>query len=115
MDFKIPDWAYGCRCAITVCDRECRIIYMNELSRATFAEGTDRLIGESLRECHPPKALAIIDRLLSEGGTNAYTISKRGVRKLIFQTSWTLPDGSIGGLTEISMVIPDSLPHYDRG
>lgn len=114
-NYNIPDWAYGCNLAITVCDKECRIIYMNQRSKDTFSNGDDSLVGTSLRVCHPPRALAIIDRLLSKGGTNAYTIHKKGVKKLIFQTSWTMPDGTIGGLTELSMVLPEDLPHYDRG
>lgn len=111
----LPDWAADCNCAITVCDRDCNIIYMNRRSRDTFAEGTDRLIGTSLRACHSPASLAIIDRLLAEGGTHAYTIEKHGIRKMIYQTAWRMPDGSVGGLAELSMVIDACLPHYVRG
>ena len=110
----LPDWAMGMDCAVTVCDADCRIIYMNEKSRVTFAGGTDRLIGTDLMECHPERARGIIRRLLSEGGVNSYTIEKRGVRKMIYQTAWRDAAGSIGGLVEISMVIPSDMPHYVR-
>lgn len=110
----LPDWARGTNCAITVCDSSCRIIYMNDISRATFAEGTDRLIGTDLLKCHSPRSQEIIARLLSDGGTNVYTIEKKGVRKMIYQTAFRQPDGTVGGLVEISMVLPAELPHYVR-
>lgn len=110
----IPDWAKELNCAVTVCDADCRIIYMNDTSRATFAShGTD-LIGHSLMEYHSDRSKEIIRRLLAEGGTNAYTISKQGRRKLIYQTPWRR-DGQVAGLVELSIVLPDEMPHYDRG
>ena len=45
---------------------------------------------------------------------NIYTIEKRGVRKLIYQTVWRR-EGRIGGLVEFSLEIPAELPHYVRG
>lgn len=111
---ELPVWASMPGCAITVCDRNCRIIYMNPRSRDTFADGTDRLIGANLLECHSPRSREIIGRLLSDGGTNVYTIEKKGLRKLIYQSAWMGPDGRIGGLVELSMVIPAEMPHYIR-
>lgn len=52
--------------------------------------------------------------MLATGGSNAYTITKAGQRKMIYQTPWRA-DGHIAGMVEISMVIPDEMPHYDRG
>lgn len=111
-NYPIPDWAREMDCAITVCDAEARIIYMNDASRRINSPDSD-IISHNLRQYHPPRAIAIIDRLLSEGGYNAYTISKRGQRKMIYQAAWR-QNGVIAGLVEISMVIPDELPHYIR-
>ena len=55
----------------------------------------------------------IIRRLLTDGGTNVYTIEKNGVRKMIYQTAWRV-DGVVGGLAEISMEIPAEMPHHIR-
>ena len=86
MEKIIPDWAYGMNCAVTVADADCNIIYMNERSRLTFANrGGADLIGHNLMDYHNDNSKAIIRRLLAEGGTNAYTIEKEGVRKMIFQ------------------------------
>ncbi|MDE6315921.1 MAG: PAS domain-containing protein [Muribaculaceae bacterium] len=115
MNEQIPDWAMGVNCAITVCDTECRIIYMNQRARDTFAvRGGADLIGRNLMDCHNERSQAIIRHLLAEGGSNAYTIEKQGLRKFIFQTAWRLSDGRVGGLTEFSIVMPDELPHYVR-
>lgn len=111
---KLPDWAMGMNCAVTVCDKHCKIIYMNKRSRDTFAGGTDSLIGSNLLECHSDRSKEIIHYLLSEGGTNCYTIEKNGLHKMIFQTAWKDEDGNIGGLVELSMVVPTDMPHYVR-
>lgn len=111
----MPEWAYGMNCAVTVVDTDCRIIYMNERSRVTFASrGGGDLIGHNIMDYHNERSQGIIRRLLAEGGSNAYTISKEGVRKMIYQTVWLQADGSIGGLVELSMIIPDEMPHYIR-
>lgn len=111
----LPDWAFGMNCAVTVADADCNIIYMNERSRQTFAKrGGATLIGHNLMDYHNENSKAIIRRLLEEGGTNAYTISKEGVKKMIFQTAWRDESGNVAGLVELSMVIPEDMPHYIR-
>ena len=90
-------WAEEMNCAVTVCDSEGVILYMNRKSRETFASHGD-LIGR---------------RMLASGESNAYTISKNGQRKVIYQTPWRR-DGEIAGLVEISMVVPQEMPHYIR-
>ncbi|MDE6234965.1 MAG: PAS domain-containing protein [Muribaculaceae bacterium] len=111
----VPDWAMGMNCAVTVCDADCRIVYMNQRARDTFSNGDDSLIGQNLLDCHNPHSVGIIKRLLAEGGVNCYTISKRGQKKLIYQTAWKSESGAVGGLVELSMVIPENMPHFDRG
>lgn len=112
---QLPDWAYGMNCAVTVADADCRIIYMNERSRATFASrGGGELIGHNLMDYHNERSKAIIRKLLAEGGVNCYSIEKEGLRKMIYQTAWRDSSGRVAGLVEISMVIPDEMPHYVR-
>ncbi len=109
----IPDWTEGINCAVTTCDRNGIVLYMNAKARETFAKSGD-MIGRSLIDCHNERSRAIIADMLATGRSNAYTITKNGVRKMIYQTPWRDADGNIAGLTEISMVIPDKMPHYDR-
>lgn len=110
----LPDWAMTMDCSITVCDAQCNIIFMNELSRKTFAHGTSDLIGTNLLQCHNERSQGIIHWLLTQGGVNAYTIDKNGVKKLIYQSAWRNDQGEIAGLVELSMVLPAELPHYVR-
>ena len=110
---KDIEWAEGMNCAVTVCDAEGMITYMNARARETYKKHGD-LIGKNLFDCHGERAAGIIRRLLAEGGTNAYTIEKEGVRKMIYQTAVTDDEGRVTGIVEISMVIPDELPHYVR-
>lgn len=114
-NLQLPDWAMTLNCAITVCDKECNILFMNQLSRDTFAHGSDELIGTNLLHCHNPHSQEIIHRLLTEGGVNCYTIDKKGVKKMIYQSAWRDPEGKIAGLVELSMVLPAEVPHYIRG
>lgn len=108
----IPDWAKEMNCAVTVCDNDGIILYMNDKAKETFARHGD-LIGKSLIPCHNERSRAIIADLLASGGSNSYTIEKNGVRKMIYQTAWR-EDGKVAGLVEISMVIPEDMPHYVR-
>ena len=108
----IPDWAKEMNCAVTVCDKEGVILYMNDKAKETFAKHGG-LIGKSLMPCHNENSRAIIAKLLQTGGTNSYTIQKNGQKKMIYQTAWK-EDGVVAGLVEISMVIPEEMPHYIR-
>lgn len=112
--YQLSHWADEVDYAVTIADRNCDIIYMNRRSRETFCKNGEDLIGRNLMDCHPPHAQAIIRRLLTDGGSNVYTIFKQGVKKLIFQSVWKI-DGEIAGLVETSLVIPPDVKHFDRG
>lgn len=110
---EIMEYAWSnMNCAVTVCDREGTIIFMNEKARSNYAK-YGNLIGKNLRDCHSRRSWDIIRHLLATGGTNAYTIEKSGIRKMIYQSAW-FEEGRVGGITEISMEIPAELPHYVR-
>lgn len=110
----LPAWAETVNCAITVCDADCNVIYMNAQAReVNHVTGDPRQL--NLRRCHNPRSVAIIDRLLAQGDTNAYTIEKHGRHKMIYQTPWRDAEGRVAGLVEFSMFIPADMPHYVRG
>ena len=110
---ELLHWADEVDYAVTIADRRCTIIYMNRRSRETFCKNGEDLIGKNLMDCHPEHAKAIIRRLLEQGGSNAYTITKNGMNKLIFQSAWKI-DGEIAGLVETSMVLPPDMKHFNR-
>ncbi|MCX6840846.1 MAG: hypothetical protein NTX53_00905 [candidate division WOR-3 bacterium] len=98
--------------AVTVCDREGVILEMNRKAVATLGNGTS-LVGASILDCHPEPARSKVGELLASGRTNVYTIEKKGVRKLIYQSPW-FKDGEMRGLVELSLELPDPLPHHVR-
>ncbi len=106
-------WADSIPGAITVCDADGKIIYMNQKSRESFTGGDDSLLGRSLFDCHSPQSVEIIKKLMAEGKTNSYTVSKKGLRKFIHQTPF-FENGKVAGLVEFSFIIPEDLPHHNR-
>lgn len=109
------EWMGSINVAMTVTDVQGVIIDMNDASAATFSkDGGKSLLGKNLVDCHSHRSNEIIERLLKEAATNVYTIEKQGKKKMIYQTPWFLPDGSVGGLVELSFVLPPDIPHFKR-
>lgn len=107
------EWAKEMNCAVTVCDTKGIILYMNDKACQTF-EKHGSLIGKNLFDCHNTESIKKINEMLATGGKNTYTIEKNGIKKMIYQTAWK-ENGIVGGLVEISMEIPQNMPHYIRG
>jgi PAS domain S-box-containing protein len=110
----LPDWAETIPVAITVCDLDGIIVYMNQKSIDTFEKyGGEALIGKSLVDCHPEPSRSKLLNLLKTGETNTYTIEKNGKRKMICQVPW-FSNGSLAGLAEFSIQLPGEMPHFIR-
>ena len=108
-------WIEGVPVAITVTDADGIIVAMNARSRETFAaDGGGALVGTSVFACHPEPGLTKIRALYADRAPNHYTISKGGQRKVIHQIPWER-SGAFAGYVELSIPIPDELPHFDRG
>lgn len=101
--------------AVTITDLDSKVIYMNKKSIQTFEkDGGANLIGKSIIDCHKPESNLIIERMLTTGESNTYTIEKNGLKKLIHQSPWFL-DGKVGGLIELSIILPEKMEHFVRG
>ena len=108
------DWATEFPGAVTVCDGDFTIIYMNDKAAKSFeGQGGKSLLGSDLMACHKERSKQIMRNILASGVPNAYTIEKKGVKKFIYQAPWK-KDGKIAGLVELSMEIPFDLPHFVR-
>ncbi len=102
------------RFAITICNEDGIIIFMNDKSAKTFEkDGGLKLIGTSLFDCHPEPANTIIREMFKSHRENSYTIEKNGIKKLIHQTPW-FEDGNFKGLIELSIELPLEMPHFIR-
>lgn len=100
--------------AITVCNREGIVVYMNERSKMQFSKsGNGDLMGKSLIDCHPEPARSLLLKMLAEPLPNSYTIEKNDIRKMIHQAPW-MHNGEFKGVVELSFEIPVELPHFVR-
>jgi len=111
---KRAGWIQEFPGAITVVDSEGVILEMNARAvRAFQDQGGEKLIGTNVLDCHPEPARSKVKSLLDQGGSNVYTIEKNGIKKLIFQSPW-FENGTFQGLVELSLEIPESMPHFIR-
>jgi transcriptional regulator with PAS, ATPase and Fis domain len=106
-------WVGEFPAAITVCDKEGIVLTMNQKAVSSFAEGGAALIGTNLLDCHPEPARTKLVEMLNSGLSNIYTIQKSGMKKLIYQSPWFV-DGAYAGFVELSLPIPESMPHFNR-
>jgi transcriptional regulator with PAS, ATPase and Fis domain len=100
--------------AVTVCDSEGIILFMNDRAGETFGKyGGRELLGSNVLDCHPEPSRSKLAGMLQSGHSHCYTIEKKGVKKLIYQGPWH-EDGVNKGFVELSIVMPDTMPHYVR-
>ena len=100
--------------AVTVCDPEGIILEMNDRSERMFQDqGGRRLLGTNLLDCHPDQARAKLRQLMEQRLTNVYIVEKNGIKKMIYQAPW-YSDGQYQGFVEISVELPEAIPHYIR-
>lgn len=112
---QLPAMAKELPFAITVCDTEAVILYMNNRSASTFHKyGGADIIGTSLFLYHHGPSSDKLRELLDNETKNAYTIEKNGIKKMIYQSPW-YKDGKFAGLIELSLEIPMEMPHFVRG
>ena len=109
------DWVAGLDGSAIVCDAQGIIVYMNDKAeKGLEKEGGRKLLGSNVFDCHPGASREKTMRLWAEQKANQYTISKNGQKKIIHQLPW-FREGQFAGIVELSIVIPEVLPHFVRG
>jgi transcriptional regulator with PAS, ATPase and Fis domain len=100
--------------AILVCDKEGIIRYMNKKAcENNAAEGGIMLVGKNVLDCHPEHTKAKVRELFEKHITNVYTVEKKGIKKLIYQSPW-YENGEFAGIYELSIPVPFDMPHFVR-
>jgi hypothetical protein len=100
--------------AVTVCAPDGTILEMNDKAASSFQkDGGRALIGKNVLDCHPEPARKTLADLMQARQGNAYTIEKNSIKKLIYQSPWFL-NGEYAGFIEISLEIPNEMPHFVR-
>jgi len=113
---KLPEnaWVKEFTCPVTVCDPQGIILEMNDEAAEVFKDDGGRgLIGTNVLDCHPEPARSELEGMLAEQRRNVYTIEKKGVKKLIYQSPWYL-NGEYAGFIEMAFEIPFDMPHFVR-
>lgn len=107
-------WSEEFEGAITICDREGIITYMNDGSKSVFMKyGGADLMGTNLLDCHPEPSRSKLAEMLKAPTTNTYTIEKGGIKKIIHQSP-LYENGVFSGLIEMSFELPSTLSHFNR-
>ncbi|MEI6677934.1 MAG: PAS domain-containing protein [Mariniphaga sp.] len=100
--------------AVTICNLDGIITYMNETSKELFKKyGGAGLIGTNLLNYHPEPSRSKVAEMLKTPTTNTYTIEKAGIKKIIHQSP-LYEQGVFSGLIEISFELPEAMPHFIR-
>ncbi|MGB5106428.1 MAG: diguanylate cyclase [Candidatus Zixiibacteriota bacterium] len=112
---SVNNWVNQVAIAITVADANGTITEMNPTSIATFStDGGAKLIGSEVLACHPEPSRSKLEAMYEQQRPNHYTIQKNGQKKIIHQIP-LFKEGTFQGYVEISVPIPNNLPHFDRG
>ncbi len=107
-------WVQSFAAAITVCDVNGIILEMNDESAKVFEEfGGASMIGKNLFNCHSSASQEKLKKMIADQQENVYTVGKHGKKKLIYQHPW-YENGVYGGFVEISLPLPEEIPHFDR-
>lgn len=108
------EWIKEFPATVTVCDAEGIILEMNDRAAETYeSDGGYALLGRNVLDCHPEQARLKTELLLAAREKNVYTIEKKGVKKLIYQSPW-FKDGQFAGIVELALEIPFELEHFIR-
>ena len=104
------DWAEEFNAAITICDTNATIIYMNQYSIRQFEKyGGAKLLGSNLLNCHPEPSKTQLKNMLTDHSENMSISEKNGVKTIYLQTPWKV-DGEFRGIVEISFNLHKDLP-----
>jgi hypothetical protein len=111
---SLPAWIQGYPGAITVCDPDGIILFMNDMAIDSHkADGGRELLGKNVLDCHPQPALGTLERMMETRSTNIYSVEKNGIKKLVHQSPW-YEEGHYRGFLELVLEIPFEMPHLIR-
>ncbi|WP_203532532.1 transcriptional regulator [Draconibacterium halophilum] len=100
--------------AITVCNTDGIIVYMNDFSIRQFEKyGGDNLLGTNLLECHPEPSKTKLREMLEKPIENTYTTEKNGLKKVVTQKPW-MENGKFCGVVELSFELPSDIENQIR-
>ncbi len=111
----LPGWIEGHPGALTVCDQDGIILYMNDAAaRDNAASGGRDLLDRDVLACHPEPSRTLLAEMIATQRPHIYTVERNGLKKLVYQTPW-YENGAYRGFVELILPLPAELPHIVRG
>lgn len=92
--------------AVSVCDRNGILTYMNEKSAVLLEkDGGFNLLGRNIFDCHPEPSRSRLKEMMETGETQSYYKGEGESKRLIHQTP-VYKDGEFDGFIEIIIPLP---------
>ena len=108
------EWTKELGIGITITDKNGTFIELNDKAGKIFEEqGGMNLIGSNIMDCHNSNSQQLIRDIIENKKVNVYFVEKKGGKKLIYQSPWTV-NGESGGLIEISIELPENIETKNR-
>jgi hypothetical protein len=108
------DWVKELPAEVMVCDPDGLILEMNAEAALLFAaDGGRSLLGRNVLECHPDPSRRKLEVMLEEQTANAYFNTENGEKRFFLQSPW-YQRGRYAGFVEISLAVPEEIPHFIR-
>ena len=111
---KYSQWVQQFPGAVTICDKDGVILYMNDLAAELFEKnGGSQLIGTNVLECHPGSARAKLRQMLASRETDIFHVEENGIKRIVYDAPWYV-DGEYCGFVELSFEVPRDIRTFFR-
>ncbi len=112
--FMMNDFLKEVDIAISVCDRDGIIRYMNDKGEKIFInEGGRNLIGSHILDCHPEPSRTKLEQMIASRTTNSYFKGSGSERRLIHQAPF-FNQGVYDGFIECIIPMPEKESSENR-
>lgn len=110
----IGGWIEDCPFPIKACDKDANLVFINgKAAKNAEKLGGKSLVGKNILAFHKPQSQEKLKKLIAEGSCNVYSIEKKGKKSLVYQLPW-IEGGKVCGMVEMTLPLPDDIPHYVR-
>lgn len=103
----IPDYHKEVDFTISICDKEGKIVYLNDRGVETFKDdGGLELLGSNILDCHPEPSKSQLKEMFISHETNFIFKGQGSSRRLIYQTP-IFKEKEYNGYMEMIIPIPE--------
>lgn len=108
------DWVDEFPGMISVCDKDGKILAMNQKISDYFKDtGGKNLVGSNLFDCHSKQSGEMIKEQMKSQKTIVYTAEEDGQTELVIHAPW-FQNGQFAGIVEITVPLEGEIKHLLR-